>query len=85
MNRFSMFGLLQNSKSVTFYFINNILAIRKFWIIQRRNFAIREGNILNIENYFRSTVIKKNVQFAYEYYKNSLISNCEDIVNKIKN
>ena len=35
-----MFGLLQNSKSVNFYFVNNILAIRKFCIIKRRNFAI---------------------------------------------
>jgi len=65
-----MFGLLQNSKSVNFYFVNNILAIRKFFIIKRRNFAIREGKILNIENYFRSTVLK-NVQYAYEYYKST--------------
>ena len=65
-----MFGLLQNSKSVNFYFINNIRAIRKFCIIKRRNFAIREGTILNSENYFRSTVIK-NVQYAYEYYKST--------------
>jgi hypothetical protein len=64
----SMFGLLQNNKSVNFYFVNNILAIRKFCIIKRRNFAIREGKILNIDNYFRSTVLK-NVQYAYEYYK----------------
>jgi hypothetical protein len=63
-----MFGLLQNNKSVNFYFVNNILAIRKFCIIKRRNFAIREGKILNIDNYFRSTVLK-NVQYAYEYYK----------------
>jgi hypothetical protein len=35
-----MFGLLQNSKSVNFYFVNNILAIRKFCMIKRRNFAI---------------------------------------------
>jgi hypothetical protein len=65
-----MFGLLQNSKSVNFYFGKNILAIRKFCIIKRRNIAIKEGKSLNIEDYFRSTVLK-NVQYAYEYYKNS--------------
>jgi hypothetical protein len=53
-----MLSLLQNSKSVNFYFVSNILEIRKFCIIKRRNFAIREGKILNIENYFRSTVLK---------------------------
>ena len=65
-----MFGLLQNSKSVNFYFGKNILAIRKFCIIKRRNIAIREGKSLNIEDYFRSTVLK-NVQYAYEYYKST--------------
>ena len=69
-----MFGLLQNSKSVNFYFVNNILAIRKNIIIKRRNFAIREGKILNIENYFRSTVLK-NVQYANEYYKSTISVN----------
>jgi hypothetical protein len=65
-----MLSLLQNSKSVNFYFVSNILEIRKFCIIKRRNFAIREGKILNIENYFRSTMLK-NVQYAYEYYKST--------------
>ena len=37
-----MFGLLQNSKSVDFYFVNNIIAIIKFCIIIKRNFAVSE-------------------------------------------
>jgi hypothetical protein len=61
-----MFGLLQNSKSVNIYFVNNIIAIRKFCIIKRRYFAIGEGNILNIENYFRLTVLNKG-SWIYNY------------------
>ena len=62
------FGLTKFCKDINFYFINNVLAIRRFCIIKRRNVAMKENMILDIEQYFKSTLVK-NVNYAYIYYK----------------
>ena len=38
-----MFGVPKSDKYINFYFLNNILAIRKFCMIKRRNIVIKEN------------------------------------------
>ena len=63
-----MFGLLQNSKVINYYFVNNVLAFRKFCVIKRRNIALKHNKIIDITQYFKS-VLQRNVTYSYEYYK----------------
>ena len=63
------FGVLKSDRYINFYFLNNISAIRKLCVVKRRNIAIKENKILNIDEYFKTIVIR-NVRYAYEYYKN---------------
>ena len=62
------FGLTSVCKNINVYFINNVLAIRRFCVIKRRNLAMKENKILDIEQYFKSILVK-NINYAYEHYK----------------
>lgn len=63
-----MFGLTKQNKYINYYFVNSVLAIRRFCIVKRRNIAMLENKIIDIEQYFKSTLVK-NVNYAYEHYK----------------
>ena len=63
-----MFGLLSDCKDINFYFVNNVLSFRRFCVVKRRNIAIRENKYIDLISYFKS-VLNRNVQYAYEYYK----------------
>ncbi|CAC5384245.1 unnamed protein product [Mytilus coruscus] len=63
-----IFGLTKQNKYINYYFVNSVLAIRRFCIVKRRNIAMLENKIIDIEQYFKSTLVK-NVNYAYEHYK----------------
>lgn len=64
------FGVHTYSKDINFYFVNNVLSIRRFCVVKRRNIAMKQSKIVDIEQYFKS-MLQKNVKYAYEFYKRS--------------
>lgn len=63
------FGMVEKDRTVNYYFVNLVLAVRKFCVLKRRNIAMKDGHLVNLISYFKS-VLQRHICFTHEYYKN---------------